>query len=82
MAGYVIHLAVAEEYLKFIISPSPVKVISPVSLSSIQFIVPIVPEVKEEQLPTEDLLRDLSRYSSSDFQYIYFVQLFYSIYLQ
>ena len=40
------------------------------------------PEVKEEQLPTEDLLRDLSRYSSSDFQYIYFVQLFYSIYLR
>ena len=38
----------AEELLKFIISPSPVKVISPVSLSSFQFIEPIVPEVKEE----------------------------------
>ena len=38
----------AEESLKFIISPSPVKVISPVSLSSSQFIVPIIPDVKEE----------------------------------
>ena len=39
----------AERYSKFIISPSPLKVISPVSLSSFQFIVPIDPDVKEEQ---------------------------------
>ena len=38
-----------EESLKFIISPSPVKVISPVSLSSFQFIVPIAPDINEEQ---------------------------------
>ena len=39
----------AAQFPKFIISPSPVKVISPVSLSSIQFIVPIVPDVNEKQ---------------------------------
>ena len=39
----------AEGYSKFIISPSPVKVISPVSLSSFQFIVPIAPDINEEQ---------------------------------
>ena len=38
----------AKESLKFIISPSPVKVISHVSLSNFQSIVPIVPDVKEE----------------------------------
>lgn len=40
------------------------------------------PEVKEKQLPTEGLLKDLSCFSNSDFRYINFVKLFYSIYIR
>ena len=40
------------------------------------------PEVREKQLPTEGLLKDLSYFNISDFRYINFVKLFYSIYLR